>query len=139
MKNRLRTAFLALVCAPLAQADNLHEPEKGSPERKALMDSLRAADFPKQDVVFKVLYLQVHDGWAWVDYSPLDKKGKAVAEGGTQLLHLVKGTWQQIDLSKVPDDPANPLGAQESSPGFVKNLRKMYPDVPTDLFPKHKK
>jgi hypothetical protein len=103
------------------------------------MDALRAANFPKQEIVFQVLYLRAHNGWAWVDVSPLDKKGKPVAEGATQLLHLEKGAWRQIDLSKVPDDPENPLGALESSPGFIKNLRKMYPDVPIDLFPKHKR
>jgi len=139
MKLRLLATLALLAGASLALADHLHEPEKSSPERKAIMDALRTANFPKQEVVFKVLYLRVHDGWAWVDVSPLDQKGKPVAEGGTQLLHLVKGAWQQLDLSKIPDDPANPLGAQESSPGFVKNLRKIHPEVPEDIFPKHKK
>ncbi|HZS45929.1 MAG TPA: hypothetical protein VFC63_12570 [Blastocatellia bacterium] len=131
----------SLVVAVGQSPDTAHTPEKGSAERKAIMDALRE-DFKKandQQVVFQVNYLKVHNGWAWTDTTPLDAKGKPVAEGGTSLLHNVSGTWQVIDLSTISEDPDNPMGQEEASPGFVKNLRKKYPDVPLDIFPKRKK
>jgi hypothetical protein len=124
----------------------LHTPEKGSPERKALMDALRE-EYKKNSgdqnagdqVQFLVNFLKVHSGWAWADVTPLDGKGKPVAEGGPQLLHREEGGWKVMDLSKVPEDPKDPLGAEDASPGFVRNLQKTYPGVPADIFPKKKR
>lgn len=112
-----------------------HIPPKASAERQAILDVLRA----DQEITFKVHYLKVHRGWAWVDTTPLDKQGKATAEGGPNLLHLEDGKWQVLDLSKVPEDPNDPLGAEDASPGFVKNLLKIFPGVPRDIFPKQTK
>jgi len=104
----------------------------GSTERKAIMDALRGS----QDVKFKVNILKVHNGWAWADVTPLDKSGRPTAEGGPNLLHLVDGVWQVMDLSKVADDPDDPLGSENASPGYVRNLRRVYPLVPLDIFPR---
>lgn len=119
----------------------LHTPAKGSAERKAIMDVLRDDYFKqnKQRVVFQVNYLKVHQGWAWADVTPLDDKGKAVAEGGPALLHNDKGAWVIVDLAQVADDPDNPMGPMDPSPLYIKNLQKKYPGVPTDIIPgKHK-
>ena len=139
--------FWALVClsltlsAALALADTLHTPAKGSAERKAIMDALRGKYSGQygEAVLFQVHYLKVHSGWAWVDVTPLDAKGKAIAEGGTSLLNRKDGSWSVIDLSTIPADPKNPLGDQEASPGFIKNLLNVYPQAPLDIFPKGKK
>ena len=123
-------------------ADAAHTPATGSPERKAIMDALRAdqkANFEGKNIVFKVHYLKVHNGWAWLDVTPLDEKGKALAEGGPNLLHMENGNWTVKDLSKVAEDPADPMGAEDASPGFIRNLRKVYPEVPLDIFPKPRK
>jgi hypothetical protein len=137
---RALPAFLCLVALTSARADDAHEPAKGSAERKALMDAIRASDFQKGDVVFQVIYLRVHHGWAWADVSPLDRAtSKPVAEGGTVLLHQTGSGWKTVDLSKIPDDPQNPEGRMEASPGFIKNLRKVHPDIPLDIFPAKKK
>jgi len=125
-----------------SNADQVHTPPSGSPERKAILDALREdqkAAFPNQKIVYKVHHLKVHLGWAWLDVTPLNEKGEAVAEGGPNLLHLEKGSWKVMDLSKVPEDPNDPLGPEDASPGFIKNLRKVYPGVPLDVFPKHSK
>ena len=76
---------------------------------------------------------------AWADVTPLGAQSKPIAEGGTALLHLVDGKWSSIDLASIPADPANPLGDQEASPGFLKNLHQKYPQAPMDLFPKTRK
>lgn len=136
-------ACLLLISAS-AFADNLHTPAKGSPERKALMDVLREKykhynPDGNQEIQFKVHYLKVHNGWAWADVTPLDAKGKAIAEGGTSLLQFQDGKWSSIDLTTIPPDPDNPMGDQEASPGFINNLHKKYPKVPLDIFPKKQK
>jgi hypothetical protein len=115
-----------------AQDDAAHTPSKGSAERQAIMDALRG----DQKVVFQVHFLKVHHGWAWADVTPLDSKGKPTAEGGPQLLHFDGGVWKVMDLSKVPEDPDDPEGAEDASPVFVRNVRKTFPGVPADIFPK---
>ncbi len=132
-------AFLATATFTTVLADDVHVPAKGSAERKALLDAMRAVQFPKQDVVYVVNYMKVHNDWAWVDISPQDRKGQAVAEGGPSLWHCKKGQWTYVDTSKVPEDPQDPLGPEDASPGFVKNLQKVFRDVPSDIFPKAKK
>jgi hypothetical protein len=124
-------------------ADTLHIPAKGSPERKAIMDALRG-NFKQyaegnQEIVFNVHYLKVHNGWAWTDVTPLDAQSKPIAEGGTALLHFEDGKWLSIDLTTIPADPDNPMGDQETSLGFLKNLHAKYPQIPMDIFPKKKK
>jgi hypothetical protein len=109
-----------------------HVPTTGSPERKAIVDALRG----DQDVIFKVHYIKVHDDWCWIDTTPLDKEGHATAEGGPNLLHREDGKWRVMDLASVPEDPNDPLGAEDASPGFVKNVMKTFPGVPRDIFPK---
>jgi hypothetical protein len=127
-------------CGQSAFADEPHTPARGSPERKAIMDALRPtyqAETSGQ-ITFVVNYLKVHDGWAWTDVTPLGSDNKAVAEGGPALLHYDNDVWKAIDLSTIPEDPKDPLGPEDASPGFIRNLRKMYPDVPLDIFPKKK-
>lgn len=112
--------------------DTLHTPAKGSSERQAILDALRGGE----EIQYQIHFLKVHHGWAWIDTTPLDNKGKPTAEGGPNLLHLVNGKWQVMDLSKVPEDKNDPLGAEDASPGFIRNLKKTFPGVAPDIFPK---
>ena len=112
-------------------AAKAHIPPMGSPERKDIMDGLRG----DQKVVFKVHYLKVHGDWAFVDVTPLDEKGKAVAEGGASLMRKVNGSWKVIDLSVLPEDPDNPMGIDDPTPKFVKAVQKAFPGTPSDIFP----
>ncbi len=124
---------LSLPASSAAGADEgAHTPAKGNPERQAILDALRG----EQKVVFQVHYLKAHGDWAWIDVTPLDKQGKAVAEGGPALLERKDGAWVVLDLGKVPEDPDDPLGAEDASAGFVRNLRATFPGVPADIFPK---
>lgn len=103
----------------------------GSPERKAIMDALRG----DQKVVFKVYYLKVHGDWTWIDATPLDEKSRPVAEGGPSLLHKENGTWKVLDLSVVPQNPDQPLEAEDAPPEFVTKLQSIFPGLPGDIFP----
>jgi hypothetical protein len=129
--------FFALLCFPIngqtsTDKSQAHVPANGSAERKAIVDALRA----DQNVIFKVHYIKVHGNWCWIDSTPMDKQGHATAEGGPNLLHLADGKWKVMDLSTVPEDPNDPLGPEDASPGYVKNLIKTFPGVPRDIFPK---
>ena len=125
--------FLAINAQSKTKTTNsAHIPPKGSAERQAILDALREGDNQK----FQVHYIKVHNGWAWVDTTPLDEKNNPIAEGGPNLLHLVNGNWKVMDLSKVPENKNDPLGAEDASPGFVRNVRKTFPGVPLDIFPK---
>ena len=117
---------------PSPTQDEVHTPDMGSSERQAIMDALRG----NEDVKFQVHHLKVHNGWCWVDTTPLDKSGHATAEGGPNLLHFENGKWKVMDLSKVPDDPDDPLGPEDASPTYVRNVMKTFPGVPKDIFPK---
>lgn len=109
-----------------------YTPAMGSAERQNILDALREG----QDVKFKVNYFKVHDGWCWIDTTPLDKAGHPTAEGGPNLLHFENGKWKVMDLSKVPEDPNDPLGPEDASPTYIRNLIKTFPGVPRDIFPK---
>jgi hypothetical protein len=129
--------FIAVCCLRLMAQTNFsktqaHVPANGTPERKVIVDALRG----DQNVIFKVHYIKVHGDWCWIDTTPMDKQGHATAEGGPNLLHLENGKWQVMDLSTVPEDPNDPLGPEDASPGYVKNLIKTFPGVPRDIFPK---
>jgi len=117
---------------PSPTQDEVHTPDMGSAERQAIMDALRG----NEDIRFQVHHLKVHNGWAWVDTTPLDKSGHPTAEGGPNLLHFENGKWKVMDLSKVPEDPDDPLGAEDASPAYVRNVMKTFPGVPKDIFPK---
>ena len=131
----LMLLFFGVASAQKARSAGAHIPAAGSAERQAILDALRG----DQEIKFKVHYLKVHDGWCWIDTTPLDKTGHATAEGGPNLLHLEDGKWKVMDLAQVPEDPKDPLGAEDASPGFVKNVMKTFPGVPRDIFPKPSK
>lgn len=129
--------ILAVICIsasaqPQTTDKRAHVPANGSPERTAILDALRG----DQDVTFKVHYIKVHNGWCWTDTTPLDKQGRPTAEGGPNLLHLEDRKWKVVDLSKVPEDPKDPMGPTDASRGYVNNLIKTFPGVPRDIFPK---
>jgi len=113
-----------------------HTPSKGSPERQAILDALRG---DSRDVLYQVHYMKVQNGWCWIDTTPQDKQGHATAEGGPNLLHFECGTWKVMDLSKVAADPKDPLGDMDASPGYIKNLLRVFPGAPRDIFPKPSK
>ena len=91
-----------------------YTPEKGSPERKAIVDALRipVEKKLKQSVIFKIDHLKVQDGWAFLTGAPqkpdggaIDYRGTAYQEavnagafdnGVVALLRNVNGKWKVI-------------------------------------------
>ena len=113
--------------------EKAHTPRKGSAERRAVLDGLRAGEAARAR--FAVYFMRVHGEWAWTDTASLDAKGAPAAEGAPALLHFENEKWRRMDLSKVPEDARDPLGAEDASARFVRNLRKTFRGVPADIFP----
>jgi hypothetical protein len=93
---------------------DLHTPERGSDERKAIMDALRMPVEKKlrQQVIFKIDHLKSQNGWAFllgkpqrldgtrVDYSGTVYKDAveagAFGDGIVALLHQIDGKWRVV-------------------------------------------
>jgi len=120
------------------ESDALREPERGSAERKAIMDALRAGRFAKEanNVIFQVNYLKVHNGWAWASVTPQDHNGIRVAARCSALLHFEDGMWKAVEPGKLPIDTAKMNGEKSVDRAFVKSLLEVLPAVPVDIFPK---
>jgi hypothetical protein len=91
-----------------------YTPEKGSSERKEIMDALRAPveKSMKQQVIFKIDHLKLMNGWAFLLGAPRRPDGGALDLRGTPywaayengafgddvmgLLHKEKGKWRVV-------------------------------------------
>jgi len=91
-----------------------YTPDKGSAERKAIVDALRSPVEKKlkQPVIFKIDHLKVQKGWAFLLGVPQQPGGSAINYQGTAyqtaidagafddsvvaLLHNVNGKWRVI-------------------------------------------
>lgn len=118
--------------------DELHTPGAGSAELKAILDAVRddykeGADQPAN---FKVNYLKVHKGWAWINVTPLDANGQSVADPAPLLFHNEQGKWVDKDLNDVEMEGDGHEGPHDPSPKYIKALEKKYPGVPLDIIPK---
>lgn len=74
---KLLSVILMLVAAITASAQSAYTPEKGSPERKAILDALRIPverDL-KQKVVFVADNFKVQGTWAFVSGTPQNSSG----------------------------------------------------------------
>jgi hypothetical protein len=121
--------------------DQLRTPAKGSPERQAILDAVReeykeGEDHPAE---FQVNYLKVHNGWAWIDVTPLNESGKPVADPAPLLFYNDKGKWTAKDLNDVPTIGDDDAGPHDPGPKYIKALQKKYAGLPSDIIPKKRK
>jgi hypothetical protein len=126
--------------------DELHTPPQGSAERQALMDGLREAYKGSRNsdgkpnrgsITFVVNYLKVHSGWAWVYAEPRSSDpNDQFGENSGFLLHQEDGQWKVMKLPPMVDDPDDPENLDYPAPRDIERIRKMYPSIPADIFPK---
>jgi hypothetical protein len=109
-------------------AQDLHLPGKGSTERKAILDALRAK--MNADRIFVVEKLRVHSGWAWTHVKPQSRDGKHHFGDVWALLHEHDGRWQVTELQCT--EVGNP--ACTGGGGSYERLRANYPAAPEDIF-----
>lgn len=122
---RMLAPVLLLAVATTAQAQQRpHTPERGSPERNALMDALREPvqrELGKR-VIFEVRELRVLGDWAFADVSPRDPDGSPLDYSGTPMeeawrdgfvddgmyavLRRTNGRWRVLRYAIGPTDVA---------------------------------
>jgi hypothetical protein len=122
--------------------DELHTPPMGDPERQALMDGLREeynrSHRYRGNITFVVNYLKVHNGWAWTYPEPRSSDPEdQFGENSGFLLHLANGVWQVMKVPPMVDDPDDPENLDYPTRKDIERIKKMYPSIPTDIFPSH--
>lgn len=125
--------------------DELHTPPTGSPERQALMDALREDYYIHRSgssrpyrgsITFVVNYLKVHNGWAWTYSEPHSSDpNDQFGENSGFLLHQVNGRWQIMKVPPMVDDPDDPENLDYPTRKDIEKIKRMYPSIPTDIFP----
>jgi hypothetical protein len=144
----LITISSLLLCGATYAQEMAHTPPAGSPERKAIMDVMRL-DFYSGDfeavhanlnkVSFKVVFLKVHGDWACTFVDPIDATGKRLAEPRWGLLRRKGNQWSDLKYF----DALRPFPSEEAAqdalgmtPSTVVKLRSIFPDAPSDIFPR---
>lgn len=124
--------FLVLISS-LMFANDTYTPAKGSVERTSIMNALRAEvkSYHKIDVIFKVEYLIVKNGWAWIETSPMSKDGKNNYEDIIAILHKKKGIWKVEELVCTELETEGCL----HDPDYFKKLNKKFPNIPMEIVP----
>lgn len=108
-------------------------PPAGSPERKLIMDVLRAEirELHKLEAVFVVKHLLVKDGWAWVHTLPQSPDGKNRYEDVSALLRKQGPAWEVAELACAEEDNDQCL----SNPDYFKLLKLRFPGLPLEILP----
>lgn len=111
-----------------ALGSDIYSPQKGSSERKTIMDALRVRY--NQPVVFQVHYLKVSDGWAWTRVTAT-VNGKPSFESEAALIHKESGKWKvvgSVDQSGECAIEPKCLRAE------YKEIKKKFPAAPAGIF-----
>lgn len=114
MRRTLFITFLIVLSFTAAAAQSVYTPEKGSAERKAILDALRVPVERqlKQKVVFAAENFNVDGNWAFIGGQPQSADGGALDYSATQyaeaqrqgmfdsnifaLLKKTAGTWRVV-------------------------------------------
>src|SRR3954471_21664536 len=117
------------------QADSAYTPGRGSAERKAILDAMRAhrRRFDPQPVVFVVSYLRVQRGWAWLSVRPQSPDGRSRFEDENALLRRRAGHWEVVEVMPAAGErEGTPL---EEDCAWFQRLRQRLPAVPIAILP----
>lgn len=122
--------------AAAIQADSAHTPARGSAERRAIMDALRAnrRRFDAQPVIFVVNYLRVQRGWAWTTVAPQSPDGRSRYEEESALLRLRAGRWEVVE--SMPAFGEREGTADEEDCAWFQHLRRRRPAIPMAILPR---
>jgi hypothetical protein len=131
-------SMVAVYVLPLS-AEDVHTPPTGNPERKAIMDGMRAWVLQQHQIeaIFVINALLVKDGYAWVNVNPQSPDGSAQYEPLSGVLKLSGGSWKMV----FPD-PAVELSISENlSEGAAREkanalLLQQVPGIPQELVPR---
>lgn len=126
----------ALSCA----ADAAYTPERGTPERKEILDAVRMigadpADNKPLDMIFVVGHFKVKGNWALIRTNPYSSDRMNAYEPIDALLQKIDGKWTVVEVrpccGDCEDDPDCPADHR-----YFRKLMKTWPEAPADIFPK---
>jgi hypothetical protein len=111
-----------------------YTPAPGSAEFKAILAALgkKLASTAHLKMVFGVIFLKVHNCWAWIHVLPRSPDGTQSYEDVHALLEQKAGCWQVAEIACTEEGNPNCLGA----PDYFTKLMARFPGVPPDIFPK---
>lgn len=119
-------------------AQNVYTPEKGSADRKEILDIFRE-DFAteKNKILFKVNHFLISGNWACAYVQPL-KNNVEYAEPRWRLFNKLGGRWQQIDWDKGIDiqDDFELIDLPTQNKRIARLIVKKYPSCPMSIFGK---
>jgi hypothetical protein len=118
-----------------AQADSAYTPARGSAERQAIMDAMRAhrRRFDPRPVTFVVGRLRVQRGWAWLAVQPQSPDGRSRYEGEEALLRRRSGRWTVAEV--MPAVGEREGTALEEDCAWFQDLRRRFPSLPAAILP----
>lgn len=136
MKNSILIFFLILNMNLFAQ--KAYTPDKGSKERKEILDILRE-NFgeEKNEILFKVNHFLISGNWACVVVIPL-KNNSEVTDPSFSLFKRVGLKWEIVDWSKgieIQDD-FELIDLPIQNQRIAKLIIKKYPTCPMTIFGK---
>jgi hypothetical protein len=81
--------------------ESAYTPERGSPERTAILETLRELMLQKHHMKlrFVVKHLKVKDGWGYLHALPRSEDGNSHYEDLTPLMHFKDGVWEIVDFN----------------------------------------
>ena len=129
-------ADAAPVARPRApQADSAYTPARGSAERKAILDAMRAhrRRFDPRPVIFVVSSLRVQRGWAWLSVRPQSPDGRSRFEDENALLRRRGGRWEVAE--GMPAFGEREGTDTERDCAWFQQLRRRLPAVPVAVLP----
>ena len=98
MKRTVLFSFLLLALTSAALAQRSYEPKKGSTERTALMNAIRAYDSGRDAALanetFRVTALRVQGAWASANVDPQPAGGGDAYGQAHVFLQKVRGRWK---------------------------------------------
>ena len=118
-----------------SNSQNTYTPDKGSKERKEILDILRK-DYDQQ-TVFKVEHFKINENWAAVCVIPL-KNNKEVNDGFWSLFNRDLNRWRKVDWSRGIDfqDDFELIDFPTQNGRIAKLIIKKYPTCSMSIFGK---
>ena len=132
----MRTLFFYFLCfiSISCYSQNTYTPEKGSQERKEILDVLRADD---QQTLFKVQHFKINKNWAAVYAIPLENN-EEVNDGIWGLFHKNDGEWKEVYWEEGIDfqDDFELIDLPTQNGRVAKLIVKKYPTCSMNIFSK---
>ncbi|MDB4340036.1 hypothetical protein OAA13_00120 [Crocinitomicaceae bacterium] len=133
----MRTLLFYFLCfwSINSYSQNTYTPEKGSKERKEILDVLRNDYY--QQTLFKVEHFKINGKWAAVRVTPL-KNNEEVNDGFWGLFNKVSEEWKELDWSEGIDfqDDFELIDLPTQNGRIAKLIVKKYPTCSMTIFGK---